>query len=247
VRLPEPSSVRVLLLDAGGVLVKPSFARVAEALASCGVAVEAGRLAAAEPRAKRELDRDPAGASGSDASRGWLYFNLVLAHAGVARSAATDEALEEVKRGHDRHNLWEDVPDGVVASLARFRARGLRLAVVSNANGTVRALFDRLELAVFFDAILDSAVEGVEKPDPGLFRLALARLGATPGEAVHVGDLYGVDVVGARAAGVRPVLLDEAGLYEDADCPRVRSLVDLADHLDPRAALPVSAKLHPAR
>ena len=200
-RLPEPSSVRVLLLDAGGVLVKPSFARVAEALASCGVAVEAGRLAAAEPRAKRELDRDPAGASGSDASRGWLYFNLVLAHAGVARSAATDEALEEVKRGHDRHNLWEDVPEGVVASLARFRARGLRLAVVSNANGTVQALFERLELAGFFDAILDSAVEGVEKPDPGLFRLALERLGATPERPCTSGTSTGWTCVGARAAG----------------------------------------------
>ena len=45
-----------------------------------------------------------------------------------------------------------------------------------------------------------------------------------------------MDVVGARAAGVRPVLLDEAGLYPDADCPRVRSLVELADHFDPRAA-----------
>ena len=58
-RLPEASSVRVVLLDAGGVLVKPSFARVQEALASSGVVVSAERLAAAEPRAKHELDRDP--------------------------------------------------------------------------------------------------------------------------------------------------------------------------------------------
>ena len=118
-------------------------------------------------------------------------------------------------------------------SLARFRARGLRLAVVSNANGTVGALFDRLELTPFFDAVLDSAVEGVEKPDPRLFLLALERLGALPGEAVHVGDFYSVDVVGARAAGIRPILLDELGLYPDADCPRVRSLAELAEHLDP--------------
>ena len=120
--------------------------------------------------------------------------------------------------------------------------------MVSNANGTVGALFDRLGLAPFFDAILDSAVEGVEKPDPRLFLLALDRLGMGPEAAVHVGDLYDVDVVGARAAGVRPVLLDEAGLYEAADCPRVRSLVELADHLDPAAAaVPVSARLPPAR
>jgi putative hydrolase of the HAD superfamily len=247
VRLPEPSSIRVVLLDAGGVLVKPSFARVAGSLAARGVVVEAGRLAEAEPRAKRELDRDPAAGGRSDAERGWRYFNLVLAHAGIDRSPATDEALEELRREHDRRNLWEDVPEGVRTSLARLRARGLRLAVVSNANGTVRALLERLELAPFLAAVLDSAVEGVEKPDPRLFLLALERLGAAPREAVHVGDLYGVDVVGARAAGVRPVLLDEAGLYEGADCPRVRSLVGLADHLDPGAALPVSAKLPPAR
>ena len=233
-RLPEVSSVRVLLLDAGGVLIRPSFERVAEALRARGVAAEPAALALAEPRAKHELDRNPGAGAETDDQRGWQYFNLVLAHAGVARSAATDAALEELRRWHARSNLWEDVYDGVRASLARFRARGLRLAVVSNANGTVEALFDRLELSSFFDVVLDSAVEGVEKPDPRLFLLALERLGAAaPGEAVHVGDFYSVDVVGARAAGIRPVLLDEAGLYPDADCPRVRSLAELAEHLDP--------------
>jgi len=233
VRLPEPSSVRALLLDAGGVLIKPSFARVSEALASRGVEVPAERLAAAEPRAKQDLDRDAAAGAGTDARRGWQYFDLVLAHAGVVRSPATDAALEELKGWHARSNLWDDVYDGVRASLARFRSRGLRLAVVSNANGTVSALFDRLELTDFFGAVLDSAVEGVEKPDPRLFLLALQRLGVAPDDAVHVGDFYSVDVVGARAAGIRPILLDEAGLYADADCPRVRSLAELADHLDP--------------
>ena len=234
--LPEPASVRALLLDAGGVLIRPSFVRVAEALASRGVPVPAERLAVAEPRARYELDRDPAAGAGTDAQRGWHYFNLVLAHAGVARSEATDAALDEVRRFHARSNLWEDVYDGVRASLARFRSLGLKLAVVSNANGTVAALFDRLELSPFFDHVLDSAVVGIEKPDPRFFRLALERLGAVPAESVHVGDFYSVDVVGARAAGVRPVLVDEAGLYPDADCPRVRSLAELADHLDPRGS-----------
>jgi putative hydrolase of the HAD superfamily len=72
----------------------------------------------------------------------------------------------------------------------------------------------------------------VEKPDPRLFRLALQRAGAAPEEAVHVGDLYEVDVVGARAAGIRAILLDPAGLYPEADCPRVRSLGELAAHMD---------------
>ncbi len=232
--LPDPASVRTLLLDAGGVLVKPSFARVAEALRARGVAAEPAALAAAEPRAKKTLDGPPSAGLSTDAERGWLYFNLVLEQAGIARSAATDAALLDVKAWHDRHNLWEDVPADVRPSLARFRAAGLRLAVVSNANGTLRLLLERLGLTPIFEAILDSAEEGVEKPDARLFRRALERLGVDAATALHVGDIYHVDVVGARAAGVRPVLLDEADLYPEADCPRVRSLAELAGHLDRR-------------
>jgi HAD superfamily hydrolase (TIGR01509 family) len=233
VTLPDRASVRALLLDAGGVLVRPSFARVAEALRARGVAADPGALAAAEPRAKKALDRPPSPGFATDAERGWHYFNLVLDEAGIARSAATDAALLDLKAWHDRHCLWEDVPEGVRPSLERFRAAGLRLAVVSNSNGTLRRLLDRLGLAPAFEVILDSAVEGVEKPDPRIFHLALERLGEEAGTAVHVGDIYHVDVTGARAAGVRPVLLDEAGLYPDADCPRVRSLAELAGHLAP--------------
>ena len=232
-RLPDPASVATLLLDAGGVLVRPRFERVAQALRARGVEAAAAALAAAEPRARRDLDRPPAPGLATDAQRGWHYFNLVLAEAGIARSTQTDAALADVKAWHDRHNLWDDVPEGVRESLERFRGAGLRLAVVSNSNGTLRAALERLGLGAAFDVVLDSAVEGVEKPDPRLFLLALQRLGAEARTAVHVGDIYHVDVVGARAAGIRPVLLDEAGLYEGADCPRVRSLGELAAHLVP--------------
>jgi HAD superfamily hydrolase (TIGR01509 family) len=231
VRLPDAASVRTLLLDAGGVLVRPSFARVAMALRAHGVAAEPDALAGAEPRAKKALDQPASTPSSTDDRQAWHYFNLVLELAGITRSAATDAALLDLRAWHDVHNLWEDVPAGVRPSLERFRAAGLRLAVVSNANGTLRQLLDRLGLAPAFDVILDSAVEGVEKPDPRLFRIALERLGTEAGTALHVGDMYHVDVVGARAAGVRPVLVDEAGLYPDADCPRVRSLAELAGQL----------------
>jgi putative hydrolase of the HAD superfamily len=71
----------------------------------------------------------------------------------------------------------------------------------------------------------------VEKPDPRFFAIALERSGAERATTIHVGDLYHVDVVGARAAGLRGVLLDEAGLRPDADCPRVRTLPELADRI----------------
>src|SRR6185436_412018 len=138
-------------------------------------------------------------------------------------------ALEELHGYHRDANLWELVPPAVPGALAALRARGLRLTVVSNANGRLRHLFDRVGLAGSVDCLLDSCDEGVEKPDPRLFEIALERSGGAAETTIHVGDLYEVDVVGARVAGIRGVLYDTADLYADADCPRVRSLADLVD------------------
>ena len=230
--LPDPATVRTLLLDVGGVLVRPSFSRVSEALRAQGVLASPEALAAAENPVKRQLDRRPtAGQAASDEERGWEYFDAILERVGVSPSAATRAALLEVKAWHDRHNAWDDVLPGVREALAGFRRLGLRMAVVSNANGTVAVLLQRLELAPYFQAVVDSAVEGVEKPDPRIFEIALHRLGADRRTAVHVGDMYEIDVVGARRAGVRPVLLDAEGLYPEADCPRLAALTDLCAHL----------------
>lgn len=233
VELPDPTTVRTLLLDAGGVLVRPDFARVARTLARHGVVVEASALRAAEPRVKREIDRPPGEGTSTDEERGWLYFDLLLRAVGVTPSDATARALVELKDWHDRHCLWEEVPRGVGPALHRLREAGLRLAVISNSNGTLRELLGRLGLLGLFEDALDSAVEGVEKPDPRIFHRALERLQASPEESLFVGDIYNVDVVGGRRAGLRVVLVDEAGLYEDADCPRVASLAELAAHLTP--------------
>jgi HAD superfamily hydrolase (TIGR01549 family) len=220
-----------LFLDAGGVLVHPNWAWASAALARHGVEVAAVTLATAEAHAKRALD-DPARFDDSSDAQRWLaYFDLVLVHAGVAPSAVTRAALDEVRAYHARQNLWEVVPAEVVPALERLRAAGLRVVVVSNANGTLAAAMARIGLAPHVDHILDSQEVGCEKPDPRIFELALARAGCHRERAAHVGDLYHVDVVGARRAGLRGVLLDAAGLYAGYDCPRVPSLsaaVDLA-------------------
>jgi len=223
--------IETVFLDAGGVLLFPNWGRVEEALASEGVTVSAGALARAEPYARKQLDDRRTIGTTTDASRGWLFFDLILEQAGIPRSPATAAALTELHTYHQRHNLWELVPDGVRPALAALRARGLRLVVVSNANGTLRAHMERIGLAASLDLVIDSCDEGVEKPDPRLFEIALARAGASAESTIHVGDLYQVDVVGARAAGLRPVLLDECGLHPDADCPRVSSLGEFVERL----------------
>jgi putative hydrolase of the HAD superfamily len=221
--------LETLFLDAGGVLVHPNWSRVAETLKRHGVAARAEELAAAEPYAKRELDVPARLATINDDRRGWLYFNLVLARARIAVTDAVVGALQELRDYHARVNLWEHVPEEVADALARLRGLGLKLVVVSNANGTLRRAFDRLGLTSRVDHLFDSDEEGVEKPDPAFFRIALERTGSRRESTCHVGDLYQVDVLGARAAGLRAVLFDPADLYADRDCLRVRSLLALAE------------------
>jgi HAD superfamily hydrolase (TIGR01509 family) len=225
-------AIDTVFLDAGGVLVVPNWVRIARALERRGVTVTPEALAAAEPFAKKHIDTGQTIQTSNDAQRGWTYFNLVLESAGIPCSGATDEALAELHRYHDEHNLWETVPDGVRDVLAAVRATGRQLVVVSNANGTLHRAFDRLGLTPLVDVVFDSYREGVEKPDPRFFRIALDRAGASAASTVHVGDIYHVDVTGARAAAITPVLLDAAGLYPDADCARIRALTELTALLD---------------
>jgi putative hydrolase of the HAD superfamily len=218
-----------VFLDAGGVLVNPNWVRVSEALARRGVQVEAPRLEAAEPRAKRDLDTPEHIRTTNDRTRGWEYFHLVLTHAGVQRSKATDDALAELHDYHQRHNLWESVPAEVPGALAALKRLGLRLVVVSNSNGTLCTHLTRMGLAPVFDLMTDSSEVGVEKPDPAIFALTLQRLGVAPGAALHVGDFFHIDVVGARAAGLHAWLLDSAGLYAGYDCPRFPNLTAVVE------------------
>jgi HAD superfamily hydrolase (TIGR01662 family) len=220
-----------VFLDAGGVLLFPNWDRVADALGREGVDVSPGALAKAEQRARRDLDDGKTIGTTTDASRGWLFFDLILSHAGIDRSPRTAAALTELHTYHQKHNLWEFIPDEVRPALTALREHGLKLVVVSNANGTLRAHMERIGLGSHVDIIIDSHDEGVEKPDPRLFQIALQRAGADPDRTIHVGDLYQVDVVGARAAGVRAVLLDEANLCATADCARVSSLRELVDRV----------------
>ena len=218
--------IDTVFLDAGGVLVNPSWGRVAAAMAHHGVAISAAALEAAEPHAKKQLDTGQAIQATNDSTRGWLYFNLVLQHAGVALSPATEAALRELARYHAEHNLWESVPREVPGALERLRAAGHRLVVVSNSNGTMRKHFARLDLAKHFEVLIDSSDVGVEKPDPRIFEIALARIGVKAEEAAYIGDLYSIDVRGARRVGLRPILLDPGRCWGERDCDTASTVLD---------------------
>lgn len=224
------NTVETLFLDAGGVLVFPNWFRISETFARHGLTVAPETLRAADGPVKLAMDLAPDPAA-TDASRGGVYFRALLDRSGLPRSMEREAALNDLYAYHMAHNLWELVPDDVFPALRRFTELGLRLAVASNANGALLRMFERVGLMPFFHTVCDSAVEGVEKPDPRFFQRVLERSGGRTETTLHVGDLFHVDVLGARASGLRAVLLDPGDLYGAFDTDRVRTLDELADRL----------------
>jgi HAD superfamily hydrolase (TIGR01509 family) len=110
-------------------------------------------------------------------------------------------------------------------ALGRLRARGLKLVCVSNWDYELAEVLDRVGVGKLLDGVVTSAGTGARKPDPAIFRAGLELAGCEPAEALHVGDTAGEDVAGARAAGIRALLLDRAGGGD------VASLAEIEDHL----------------
>jgi putative hydrolase of the HAD superfamily len=117
-------------------------------------------------------------------------------------------------------------PDAL-PTLERLRKADLTLGLISNFEEWLERLLEVLEVAHFFDVTVISGIEGVEKPDPAIFHLALDRAGVAAERSVYVGDNPAFDVAAARAVGMVPVLIDRRGRHPDTDALRVTSLEDL--------------------
>ena len=115
-------------------------------------------------------------------------------------------------------------PDAEPA-LLELRDRGLALIVVSNWDVSLAAVLERCGLSELLDGAISSAEAGSRKPDPGIFRAALELAGCEAGAALHVGDTPDEDCEGARAAGIRALLLDRSGGGD------ISSLAEIKDHL----------------
>ena len=225
--IPVPSRLQGLLLDAGNTLVFLDHLAVADVVSSHGVPVDGRLLARVEGAAKRHYEALMArGVSHQD---GWgLYLRALLEAAGLSSIDAAS-MIVPLRRAHDAFNLWRRVPDGLIDALGRARAAGLRVAVVSNSEGKLPELFERVGLAPHIELVVDSHHEGVRKPDPELFHRALGRLGVAAERSVYLGDIPGVDVVGANAAGIAAVLVDPLGFYPDHAGLRVETAAGWID------------------
>ena len=122
--------------------------------------------------------------------------------------------------------------DDVAPVLTDLKDRGLVLGLISNVEQDMTETFHELGLTSWLDVVVTSQDAGFNKPQPEIFHEALRRAGVQPSEAVYVGDQHQVDVIGANDAGMKGVLLDRGGYFEEiTDCPRIRSLNEVVEHL----------------
>jgi HAD superfamily hydrolase (TIGR01509 family) len=212
-------ALRAVLFDAGGTLINPDYRRVAAVLQRVlGRCPEPGAFVAAEYDGRAAIETMMAGpATSADGDRWVVHFAAMFTALGFDADEIRRVAPHVVAE-HRLANLWTEPTPGAADGLKALRAAGYEVGCVSNADGTVDRLLAGAGLGQHLSFVVDSGAVGIEKPDPRIFAMALDLAGVAPDEALYVGDLYPVDVVGARRAGLEAVLLDPLGRYGDRDC-----------------------------
>jgi putative hydrolase of the HAD superfamily len=222
-----------VLLDVGGIFHLPDHGRVLGALERGGFTARADDLDRAHYRAATRFTCDYEGEI--PWRRLWQEYLEEYARAcGVPDESYTD-VHEHLDAEFAVSGLWSRIIPGSVDGLRELAGSGVALGIVSNADGTVGTRLREQEvlqvgpgIGVEVSCLIDSGEVGVDKPDPRIFRIALDALGIEAHDAWYVGDMPGIDVVGARAAGLRPFVMDPFGLHDDADYDTVESLHELA-------------------
>jgi len=252
VRDAHPKPPEVIFLDVGDTLIRahPSWAGVyRQGLLESGIDVS-------------EKDLERALLHETQAGAWWniedpfepteenSWQRIVAFDAAVLRRVGHDDlptdVFKRIEESFARRSAWYVYPD-VMPALDALRATGIRLCVISNFVWGAPELIHDLELASHFEALVISARVGFQKPNPGIFKVAIERMHVAPEQAWHVGDSYRADVIGARRVGIKGLLIDRSGSdparareqHEDAQLAVITDLFELLDLLDiERQALP---------
>jgi putative hydrolase of the HAD superfamily len=225
--------IEAVLLDVGGIFHLPSHEHVLGAFGRAGIAVDADRLDRAHYRGTMAFHTDYVGPM--DFESLWNgYLDLYVEELGVPVDARS-EVVEHLRTEFSTGGLWSRIIPGSAAALRALAATDVRLGVISNANGTVAMQLREQEimqvgpgLGVEVECVIDSGAVGVSKPDPRIFAIALDAMALRPEQVWYVGDMPGIDVVGARAAGIVPLVMDPFGFHAGHDYETITSLHDVA-------------------
>jgi putative hydrolase of the HAD superfamily len=214
---------RVIFFDVGNTLLFPNRTKMLAPI-SIDRHPTIEQWQALERRTKHEFDH---GMQSGRVDHGfWWTFHAHLMEQLGENERVRDALVENTQNSAN----WDQIPPGTRDALCRI-GEEFRTAVISNSDGGIERILSRCGIADCFQNITDSGIVGVEKPRREIFDAALSAMNARADESLYVGDMYSVDYVGARNAGMQAVLLDVAGAYRDRDLPRVESLVELESWL----------------
>jgi HAD superfamily hydrolase (TIGR01509 family) len=215
---------RFIFFDVGNTLLFPNRARILAPLPEDRHPTLAA-WQALERRTKKEFD-DGLIAGKIDHSFWWTFHTYLLQDLKTVDDGVRDSLIANTQNSAN----WDQILPGTREALERIR-RDCAIAVISNADGKIDAVLRRCGIDDCFASITDSGNVGHEKPHPAIFAAALEQMKADPAESLYVGDVYSVDYVGARNAGMQAVLFDVAGAYRNQKAPRVESLTELESWL----------------
>ncbi len=148
-----------------------------------------------------------------------------------ASNAQADELAPLVTEHMALSYKPQSVVPGDVLRLLPALKETYTLGVISNREKPYGQEIESLGLSSFFELVLAGGEVSMWKPEPYIFVHACARLNIAPTEAVYVGDNYFADVVGARRAGLQPVLYDPRGIFPDPGCAKITSFDELTEVL----------------
>lgn len=174
--------------------------------------------------------RDDIGKYGGADGEFWINYSYrYLISLNVPTERASSLASELTAQMEQYYNPENTVYPCVPETLQSLKNAGFTVGLVSNRSRPCQEECEELGLLEFFDFAYVAAEVKAWKPDPRIFDRALALTGSSPEQIVYVGDNYFADIMGAKNAGLQPVLLDEKGVFPEAECMVISKLGELVE------------------
>jgi len=211
---------QAILFDVGQTFLYPDFPFLKNLLSEYGVTSDIHSLNKGAAAAREKIFRY------REVERWQEYFAYWMKLAG-APDDKIPEILPRIFERHKREHLWNWLDPSAPPVFAALKKLDYRLGVISNSDGSIAGSMKKFGLTPFFDCILDSHIVGVQKPDPRIFAIALQQFNLPAEQCVYVGDNYDRDVIGARRAGLTPILLDPFEVVAEQDVVRIKELSGL--------------------
>lgn len=218
--------IEAIFFDVGGTLLFPDHEKTLVPFWNRGVRPTEAQLLVAERAARKEMDRIVSHTAKVDQSYWDTYYSRLLQELQIDDTALHAELVRLVRTSAN----WSRMLPGTFEALSSLKAQ-YRLAVISNSDGHMGERLASLGFGPYFEHVTDSGNVGHEKPAPQIFQAALSAMSIPADRSLYLGDIYAVDFLGAQKAGMRPMLMDIAGIYSQTDLPRINSLSELKPYL----------------